>query len=155
MLLFLYSLHEEIAKIRSFIFCSNMVDVSPLFDEYEVDEALIRLQKGVGFGIALGRNDYGQAFRDFRENWLDLASHKTTVLILGDARNNYGDPETGIMSLIHKRAKRVIWLNPEPPTFWGTGDSEMKKYFPFCSISRECSSVNHLEWVVGSILKRG
>ena len=155
MLLFLYSLHEEIAKIRSFIFCSNMVDVSSLFDEYEVAEALIRIKKGTGLGIHLGRTDYGHAFRDFKENGLDRVTNKTTVLILGDARNNYGDPETAIMDIIHKRGKRVIWLNPEFPPFWGTGDSEMRKYLPFCTLARECSSINHLERVVGSILKAG
>ena len=155
MLLFLYSLNEEVAKIRSFIFCSNLVEVSHLFDKYDVDEALVRLQKGAGLGIHLGRTDYGQAFRDFKENWLDKVTNKTTVLILGDARNNYGNPETGILSLVHKRGKRVIWLNPESPPFWGTGDSEMNRYLPFCSIAKECSSVNHLERVVGFLLKTG
>ncbi len=155
MLLFLYSLNEEIAKIRSFIFCSNMVDVSHMFDEYDVDEALIRLQKGTGLGVYFGRTDYGQAFRDFKENWLDKVTSRTTVLILGDARNNYGAPETAILGLIHKRAKRVIWLNPESPPFWGTGDSEMRKYLPFCSIARECANVNHLERVIGFLLRTG
>jgi len=155
MLLFLYSLNEEVAKISSFIFCSNLVEVSHLFDKYDVDEALIRLQKGVGLGLNLGRTDYGQAFRDFKEDWLDKVTNKTTVLILGDARNNYGNPETGILRLLHKRGKRVIWLNPESPPFWGTDDSEMKKYLPFCSIARECSSVNHLERVVGFLLRTG
>ncbi|MBW1779799.1 MAG: VWA domain-containing protein [Deltaproteobacteria bacterium] len=155
MLLFLYSLNEEIAKIRSFIFCSNMVEVSHMFDEYDVDEALVRLQKGTGLGVYFGRTDYGQALRDFKEKWLDTVSHKTTVLILGDARNNYGSPETAILGLIHKRAKRVIWLNPESPPFWGTGDSEMTKYLPFCSVARECANVNHLERVISFLLRAG
>jgi len=155
MLLFLYSLNEEVAKISSFIFCSNLVEVSHLFDKYDVDEALVRLQKGVGLGIHLGRTDYGQAFKDFKESWLDKVTNKTTILILGDARNNYGNPETGILSLLHKRGKRVIWLNPESPPFWGTGDSDMKKYLPFCSIAKKCSTVNHLERVVGSLLRTG
>ena len=154
MLLFLYSLNEEIAKIRSFIFCSNMAEVSHIFEAYGVDEALMRLQKGTGLGVDLGRTDYGQAFRDFKENCLERIGRRTTVLILGDARNNYGAPETGIMSLIHKRARRVIWLNPESPPFWGTGDSEMKRYLPFCTLARECSSVNHLERVVGFLVRK-
>jgi len=148
MLLFLYSLNEELAKIRSFIFCSNMAEVSYIFDAYPVDEALMRLQRGTGLGVDLGRTDYGQAFRDFKEKWLEKIGRRTTVLILGDARNNYGAPETGILGLIHKRARRVIWLNPESPPFWGTGDSEMRRYLPFCTLARECSSVHHLERVV-------
>lgn len=153
MLLFLYGLNEEVAKIRSFIFCSNLVEVSHIFEEYPVEEALVRLQRGVGLGIFLGRTDYGQSLLDFKEKWLDVVSNKTTVLILGDARNNYGNPQTNILKLIHERNKKLIWLNPESPSFWGIGDSEMKRYLPYCSFARECSTVNHLERVVDSLLQ--
>ena len=153
MLLFLYGLNEEVAKIRSFIFCSNLVEVTHIFKEYPVEEALVRLQRGVGLGIFLGRTDYGQSLLDFKEKWLDVVSNKTTVLILGDARNNYGNPQTDILKLIHERNKKLIWLNPESPSFWGTGDSEMKRYLPYCSFARECSTVNHLERVVDSLLQ--
>ena len=153
MLLFLYGLNEEVAKIRSFIFCSNLVEVSHIFEEYPVEEALVRLQRGVGLGIFLGRTDYGQSLLDFKEKWLDVVNNKTTVLILGDARNNYGNPQTDILKLIHERNKKLIWLNPESPSFWGTGDSEMKRYLPYCSFARECSTVNHLERVVDSLLQ--
>ena len=153
MLLFLYGLNEEVAKIRSFIFCSNLVEVSHIFEEYPVEEALVRLQRGVGLGIFLGRTDYGQSLLDFKEKWLDVVSNKTMVLILGDARNNYGNPQTDILKLIHERNKKLIWLNPESPSFWGIGDSEMKRYLPYCSFARECSTVNHLERVVDSLLQ--
>jgi len=153
MLLFLYGLNEAVAKIKSFIFCSNLVEVTHVFEEYEVEEALVRLQKGIGLGIQLGRTDYGQAFQDFKESWLDTVTNKTTVLILGDARNNYGDPQTEILNLIHKRSKRVIWLNPEYPTFWGTGDSEMKRYLPYCYLAKECSTLNHLARLVDFLLR--
>lgn len=153
LLLFLYSLNEELARIRSFIFCSNLVEVTHIFKEYDVEEALVRLQKGVGLGVLLGRTDYGQVFRDFKETWLDAVTNKTTVLILGDARNNYADPEAGILKLLHQRSKRLIWLNPESPPFWGTGDSAMKTYLPYCSMVQKCSTVSHLERVVGSLLR--
>jgi uncharacterized protein with von Willebrand factor type A (vWA) domain len=107
----------------------------------------------VGIGLQLGRTDYGQALRDFKENFLDTVTRRTTVLILGDARNNYGDPETGILRLIHDRSKRLIWLNPEPPNFYGTGDSEMKRYLPHCSAVRRCSSVRHLERLADFLLQ--
>ena len=153
MLLFLYSLSEAVARIRSFVFCSNLVEVSHVFEEHHVEEALERLQKGAGLGVILGRTDYGQAFRDFKENWLDRVSKKTTVLILGDGRNNYGDPQTDILKLIRERSKTLIWLNPEPPSFWGIGDSEMKRYLTYCYLVKECSTVNHLERLVDLLLR--
>jgi uncharacterized protein with von Willebrand factor type A (vWA) domain len=153
MLLFLYGLNEAVARIRSFVFCSNLVEVSRIFEEHSVEEALVRIKKGVGIDLQMGPTDYGQAFIDFKENWLDSVNQKTTVIILGDARNNLGDPKIDILRLIHERSKLLIWLNPESPPFWGIGDSEMKRYQPYCSLARECSTVNHLERVVDYLLR--
>jgi len=155
MLLFLYSLNEVVAKISSFIFCSNLVDVSNVFKEYQVEEAVVRLKRGIGLGVQLGRTNYGQAFLDFKKKWLDAVSNKTTVLILGDARNNYGNPQTDILKLINERSKRIIWLNPEPRTFWGIGDSEMDRYLPYCYLAKECSTVTHLERTMDFLLGMG
>ena len=151
-LLLAYSLNKAVIKIRSFIFCSNIVEASSVFDDYPVQEAVARLQTGTGLDIVLGSTDYGRAFLDFRRNWLDAVTRKTSVIIIGDARNNYGDPQTATLSLIRKRSKRVIWLNPESRSFWGTGDSEMKKYLPYCNIARECNSLSQLERAIDSLL---
>ena len=153
MLLFLYSLHEELARIRSFIFCTNLVEVSHVFEECGVEEALAKLKSGVGLDLTLGRTDYGQSFQDFKEETLDRVTNKTTVIILGDARNNYGEPRTDILKRVHELSKRVLWLNPEPPVYWGTGDSEMKRYSPYCFLVQQCSTVTHLERVVDFLLR--
>ena len=152
LLLFLHSLNRRLARIRTFTFCSNIVEVSHIFDENPVEEALVKLQSGSGSGIVLGPTDYGQALRSFEENWSKLITHRTTVLILGDARNNFGDPETKILESIYHRCKRLIWLNPESRSAWGNGDSEMKRYLPHCHIAKECNTVAHLEQVVDSLL---
>jgi len=154
LLIFLYSLNKALAKIRTFIFCSNLVEVSNIFDEYSVEEAVAKLHSGTGLGVILGPTDYGQSFRNFRENWPNIVTNNTTVLILGDARNNYTDPETRLLKAIQQRCKRLIWLNPESPSSWGTGDSEMHRYRPYCHVAKECNTVNHLERVVDSILDR-
>jgi len=153
MLLFLYSLNEAVARIRSFIFCSNLVEASGIFEEYPVEEAVLKLQRGFSLGVHLGRTDYGQALLDFKHGFLDAVTNKTTILILGDARNNYNDPRTDVLRLMGDRCKRLIWLNPEPPSFWGAGDSEMKKYMPYCMLVKECSTVTHLERVVDFLLR--
>ncbi|MFB3924784.1 MAG: VWA domain-containing protein [Syntrophales bacterium] len=153
LLLFLYGMNEEIARIRTFVFCSSMTEVTHLFEEYPVDQALARIQNGAGLDIMMGRTDYGRSFLDFRDKGMGSVTKKTTVLILGDARNNFYDPRTEILKTISERCKRLIWLNPESRSFWGTGDSEMPRYAPFCSLVRECNTINHLEAVVASLLR--
>jgi len=153
MLLFLYGLNDSLVKMNSYIFCSNLVGVSHIFKKHEVAEALAILQKGDGTGIDYSGTDYGRAFKDFAAEPLGKVTNKTTVLILGDARNNYGDPETGVLRKIKEKSKRIIWLNPEPPPLWGTGDSEIKKYSPYCFSVKECSTLRHLQRVVDYLLR--
>ena len=154
LLLFLYGLNKAIVRIRTFIFCSNLIEITSIFDEYPVEVAVEKIRLGADLPILMGRTDYDQSFRDFKANYLDSVSRKTTVLILGDARNNYAEAQTGILKVIYERSKRLIWLNPETPSFWGTGDSEMKKYIPFCSMVKECNTLHHLEGVVTSLVHR-
>jgi uncharacterized protein len=152
-LLILHSLNEVISKIRSFVFCSNLADVSSLFEEHPLPEALDRLKSGTGIPIVLGRTDYGGSFLDFKNQYSECLTKRTTVIILGDARNNYSDPQTEVLRFVSERCKRLIWLNPETPSLWGSGDSEMKRYLPYCSVARECNTLHHLEKVVDYLLR--
>ncbi len=153
MLLFLYSLNKTLSKVRSFILCSNLVEVSHLFEKYPGDKALEKIYKGDELNIVLGPTDYGQAFLDFKEIGLNAVTNKTTVIILGDARNNGGDPQTGIVKQIYRKCKKLIWLNPEYPGIWTMGDSEMNKYLPYCHIAEECNTLNHLYRVLDRLLR--
>ena len=151
-LLILYSMNELVDKILTFILCSNLVEVTDIFEKYALEEALVRLQTGAGLDIWMGRTDYGQSLRDFWSGWGRDVTKKTTVIILGDARSNYGEPEVEILKKIQERCKQLIWLNPETPSLWGSGDSEMRRYLPFCHMARECSTLNHLEKVMHALL---
>ncbi len=149
MLMFLYSLEEVLPKVRSFAFSSDLGEVSELFARNAVDDAIAVALKQYGGGST----DYGQAFADFRRLCLEEIDKRATVIILGDARNNYGDARTDALKEIYERSKRVIWLNPEPRTMWNTGDSEMRHYAPYCHQVDECSTLAHLERIVGRLLR--
>ncbi|MCU0554743.1 MAG: VWA domain-containing protein [Syntrophales bacterium] len=154
LLLILYSLNEVISRIRSFAFCTNLVEVSACFGKYAVHEAISRILSGEGLPLVLRKTDYGRSLAEFREQHADCLSRRATVVILGDARSNFGNPRTDILRFVSERCRRLIWLNPESPLRWESGDSEMKKYRPYCTLVRECSTLHHLELVVGSLLHR-
>ena len=118
-----------------------------------MEEALSRIQGGADIPLIMGRTDYERSFGDFRRNYLDAVTRKTTVLILGDARNNYNDPCPDHLKAIYGRAKRLIWLNPEVPAFWGAGDSEIRKYSPYCSVIRECNTLDHIERLISALIR--
>jgi uncharacterized protein with von Willebrand factor type A (vWA) domain len=150
MLMFLYSLEEVMPKVRSFAFSSDLAEVTELFDRNKIEDAIAKVLRD----YSGGSTDYGQAFLDFRKNCMDDVDNRTTIVILGDARNNYGDPHAEVLKEMYDRSKRVIWLNPESRLSWNTGDSEMKRYSAYSHQVDECNSLMHLERVVGNLLRQ-
>jgi uncharacterized protein len=149
LLLFLYSLNEAISDIHTYAFSGRLVDVSDILDGNSIDKAMQEVMKTVGYGSS----DYGKSFVDFEDNFMSEVTNRTTVIILGDGRNNNLDPRTDILRRLSERARRVIWLNPEPRFAWGTGDSEMPRYAPYCTFARPCGTVKQLERVVVDLLE--
>jgi uncharacterized protein len=149
MLMFIYSLEEVLPKVRAFAFSSELGEVSGLFKRNNVDDAIALALRQYGSGST----DYGQALADFHKHCLEDIDRRTTVIILGDARNNYGDARTDALKDIYDRARRVIWLNPEARSLWNTGDSEMRHYSPYCHQVDECGTLAQLERVVSRLLR--
>ena len=93
------------------------------------------------------------AMEDLAEAVLDEMDHRTTLLVLGDARSNFGDPGHLILKEMATRARRVIWLNPEPEASWNTGDSEMRRLGAYCSDVQVCNSVRDVDRVLDNLLR--
>ncbi len=150
MLMFLYSLDEVMPKVRSFAFSSDLAEVTDLFMRSPIEDAIAKVLRD----YSGGSTDYGQALLDFKKHCLDDVDNRTTIIILGDARNNYGDPHAEVLKEMYDRSKRVIWLNPEARLSWNTGDSEMRRYQAYSHQVEECNSLMHLERVVGNLLRQ-
>ena len=149
LLMFLYSLAEVIPKVRSFAFSSDLGEVTALFEKNSLEDAMAKTMRDYGNGST----DYGQMLEDFKSSILKDVNGRTTIIILGDARNNYGNPKSEILREMYERAQRVIWLNPESRSSWAAGDAEMLKYSPSCHQTEVCNSLTHLERVVSNLLK--
>lgn len=148
LLMFLYSLHEVLPNVRSFAFSGNLGEVTELFEHNDVDYAMAETLSRFG-----GSTDYAEALETFERLAGDEVDHRTTVLILGDARNNNGEPRADILRKIHDRARRVIFLNPEPRSSWNTGDSVMRKYEACCDTAQVCATLKDLERVVSDLMR--
>ena len=147
MLQFVYSLQDLYSKVRSFIFVSDIGEITRLFEENEIHQAIDQAIRGNVINV-YAHSDFGRAFRMFHGEHLAAITRHTTVIILGDARNNYNLPHEWVLKEIRQRAKQLIWLNPENRMTWGFGDSEMDRYLPYCDVVEECRNLNQLYRVV-------
>ena len=149
LLLFLYSLNEVVERLDAFAFSDRLINVNDLLDDEKVDDAIALILKRIGFRPT----DYGRALKDFCEGSGQALDRRTTVIILGDGRSNYADPRVDLMRRINERARAVIWLNPEPETYWGQGDSKMDAYRRFCHLAKTCNTLGQLEAIIEDVLR--
>jgi uncharacterized protein with von Willebrand factor type A (vWA) domain len=151
MLQFVYSVQDLYAKVRSFVFVSDIGEVTKLFEEHEIHRAVEAALKGEVIDV-FSHSNFGRAFELFYKNYFAAVTGKTTVLIIGDGRNNYNRPNDWVLREIQQKAKQLIWLNPESRMTWGVGDSEMPRYAPYCDVAEECRNINQLYKVVDVIV---
>ncbi|MFO0687407.1 MAG: VWA domain-containing protein [Myxococcota bacterium] len=152
MLQFMYSLQEAFTKIRCYVFVAELGEVTSVFQEKDISQAIEKALDGGDVINVYTRSNFGYAFHEFWKNHLASVDKKTTVMILGDARNNYNDAKAWCIRDIQNKAKNVVWLNPESPSAWGFGDSVMDRYMPYCDIVEECRNLRQLSRVVDQIV---
>ena len=152
MLQFVYSLQEAFTKVRSFVFVSELGEVTQLFHDHEIYQAIDLALEGGEVINVYTRSNFGYAFNTFWRDYLHHVDSRTTVVVIGDARNNYNDPRPWCLRDIHRKAKNLVWINPESPGAWGFGDSVMDTYLPHCDVAEECRNLKQLSRLVDRLL---
>lgn len=149
LLLFLYSLQEVIPQLRTFVFTSTLHEVTEVFEHNEVGAALDIVMDRHG----LGSTDYGRALAGLEDQAGSTIDRRTTLLFLGDARNNRGEARLDLLRQFQGRARQLVWLNPEECNRWGSGDSEMLRYATACTRAWSCQTLADLERIVDRLLR--
>jgi uncharacterized protein len=146
----IYELQDQVASARSFAFIDDLNDISPDFaahrPEVAVEAVLTRLPPGHY------NTDLGQSLGTLLDRYSGAIDPRTTVIFVGDGRNNYKDPRLDLMEHIQRRVRRVIWLNPEHPRQWGNGDSDMLAYAPYAHAVHRVSNLAELASAVDRLL---
>ncbi len=156
MLRLTYELQDQVAKTRSFGFYSDMEEISIVLVGNRPSEAVDAvLDNFYGRMPQHYATDFGNSLDTFFKSWLDSVDGRTTVVVLGDGRNNYNSPRVDLMKQLQRRARRLVWFNPEHPGQWGTGDSDMYDYVPVCDSVHIVRNLAQLAAAVDSLMAGG
>ncbi len=146
------ALHTEVRDVRSFAFVDGIAEVTDVFRNARFDIPVNRLVERRGVVGLDGHSDYGAVFRQFREEHLDdVVGDRTTLVIAGDARGNHRAPNIDDFAAIATRARRVLWLNPDPSATWGRTDSLIDEYRRSCTAVKEVRTLHQLADAVGEL----
>ncbi|MSZ34394.1 MAG: VWA domain-containing protein, partial [Actinobacteria bacterium] len=152
-LMLVYAIQGQFSKVRSFVFIDGLDEVTSYFKNTEdISEAIHRVNTEADVVWVDGHSDYGHAFEVFWEKYGKDINAKTTILLLGDARNNYHAAQSWVVKEMQKRGRHVYWLNPEPKSYWNTGDSIVGEYGTFTDGVYECRNLRQLEGFVEKLV---
>jgi uncharacterized protein with von Willebrand factor type A (vWA) domain len=145
-----YELADQVQKATSFAFYDHLEDVTSDLESNRVEEAIPIILKKLPY-VPYGTN-LGHCMRQFTADHLGSLDSRTTVIFVGDARNNYTDPGIDSLNEIKRRSRKVIWLNPEYQAQWSTGDSDMAAYAPLCNEVHVVRNLQQLSEAVDRML---
>ena len=148
-----YAISNQFSKVRAFVFIDGIDEVTRLFEGTEdIAEAVHRVNTEADVIWVDGHSDYGHAFEVFWQKWGKEIGPKTTVLLLGDARNNYHASQSWVLAELRRTARHLYWIDPEPAAYWNTGDSVIGDYAKYCDGVYECRNLRQLERFVDHLV---
>jgi hypothetical protein len=150
MLSLLYTIQDQISKTSAFAFIDHLEYISPDFVDKEAQQAVSKVLDRMPAGYY--NTDLGNSLADFQKKYFEMVDSHSTFIIVGDGRNNFNNPRLDIFNKIARRSRRTIWLNPEAPTLWGSGDSDMLKYAPSCDAVLHANSLGELTTAIDKLL---
>jgi uncharacterized protein with von Willebrand factor type A (vWA) domain len=151
---FVYAMASQFSKVRSWVFIDGIDEVTRFFQESDdITEAVHRVNTEADVVWVDGHSDYGHAFEVFHERHYNEVTPKTSIILLGDARNNYHASQNWVLKELQQRARHLYWLNPEPRGYWDTGDSIISEFGIYCDGVYECRNLRQLERFVTTIVE--
>jgi hypothetical protein len=150
MLSLIFALQDVISRTHAFAFIDHLEDISPDFKDRQAREAVQRVLERMPSGYY--NTNLGFSLANFYDRYLDLVDSRTTILVVGDGRNNYSDPRTELFRILARRSRQTIWINPESPRLWGSGDSDMLEYAPCCGVVLQADNLSGLIAAVDKLL---
>lgn len=139
-----HGLQDLFTQVRTFAFVADIAETTDMFRDYSGDRALGMLFGGDVIDVD-ANSDYGNAFGEFLAEHASAVTRRTTVVVLGDGRNNANDPNLAAFEEITRRARETVWLTPEPRYSWGLGSCDLPAYAEYCSRVRVVRDLSGLE----------
>jgi uncharacterized protein with von Willebrand factor type A (vWA) domain len=142
---FVHALQNQFRAVRSFAFVDTLDEVTEDFRGGDLAPSLAQMIQRARVVYGDGHSDYGSSLRRFEQIAGDSLNHRSVVIVLGDARNNYREARDEVLERVADKVHRLYWLNPEPRRWWDTGDSIASKYAPHTTAVFECRNLRQLE----------
>ncbi|PLS86420.1 MAG: hypothetical protein CYG60_07325 [Actinobacteria bacterium] len=147
-----YQMQSLFSKVRTFVFVADVAEVTQLVEERSMNAAVDEIFSGRVIDADVN-SDFGKAAEQFKNRYLPTINHRTTLVILGDGRNNGKNPNAAALEEIAQHARQTIWITPEARWGWRLGSCDMPLYEPICDRVEVVRTVEELAGVAEELVK--
>src|SRR5210317_113018 len=138
----LFGVVQRFKSVHAFVFIDGITDITKELKNLKFNNINKILTNWNNYVHVDGHSDYDKSFKDLLDEKIISNSSFNTLIVIGDARNNYRPINTETINKLSKKFINVYWMNPERSQYWNTGDSQCHHYQ---SISKKYSEVRNFE----------
>jgi uncharacterized protein with von Willebrand factor type A (vWA) domain len=138
----LFGVVKRFRSVHSYVFIDGITDITKELKDLKFNNINTILTNWNKYVHVDGHSDYDKSFKDLLDEKIISNSSFNTLIVIGDARNNYRPINTETIDNLSKKFQNIYWMNPERSQYWNTGDSQFHLYQ---SISKEYSEVRNFE----------
>ena len=138
----LFGVVQRFRSVHAFVFIDGITDITKELKNLKFNNINKILSNWNNYVHVDGHSDYDKSFKDLLDEKIISNSSFNTLIVIGDARNNYRPINTETIDKLSKKFQNIYWMNPERSQYWNTGDSQFHHYQ---SISKKHSEVRNFE----------
>jgi len=138
----LFGVVKRFRSVHAYVFIDGITDITKELKDLKFNNINKILTNWNKYVHVDGHSDYDKSFKDLLDEKIISNSSFNTLIVIGDARNNYRPINTETIYNLSKKFQNIYWMNPERSQYWNTGDSQFHLYQ---SISKEYSEVRNFE----------
>lgn len=154
MLHFLHALgNHSLIKSHDFVFVKELAEVTDLARLQGISDTTESIFRGEVVDVD-DDSDFGYAFKQFHDNHMETLRHEPTVIILGDARNNFNDSGARVLEELREQSQQLVWVNPKERSLWNRGPSIMDEHSHHCDFVEQAATPTEIQDVLETALGR-
>ena len=147
----LFGIVQRFRSVKAFVFIDGLTEITKDLQKMKINNIKKILNNWNSFVKADGHSDYQRSFDELILNKKIVNSSNNSLLVIGDARNNYRSISENTIRKLAKSFDNIYWMNPERKQYWNTGDSRFMDFQNVCESYSEVRNFIQLKNFIENI----
>ena len=147
----IFGVVQRFRSVHAYVFIDGITDITKELRNLKINNINKILNNWNKYVHVDGHSDYDKSFKDLLDEKIIYNASFNTLIVIGDARNNYRPINKETVDKLSKKFQNIYWMNPERKQYWNTGDSQFHHYQSISKKHSEVRNFDQLKTFINSI----